>query len=138
MKNKANGSKVTHNNRGFVAIFTVTMISFLAIMFTLTMMPRSWLQARGVEEMGLGIEAQLQAISCMQFARQHIFSTEHDENQYETGEHFASTGDCAIESIRYIGSSIVVETNATKNGIKAEVETILDRESMEIISIEFR
>ncbi len=137
-KTKTKVSKATHNSRGFVAVFTVTMVGFLAIIFTVTMMPRSWLGARGVEEMGSGIEAQLEAISCMQFARQHIFSAEHDENQYETGEHFALTGNCVIENIRRSGPKITIETSATKHGIKAVVETILDRESIEIISVEFR
>jgi hypothetical protein len=114
------------------------MIGFVAIIFMLTMMPRSWLEARGVEEMRSGIEAQLQAISCMQFARQNIFSADVGEIENETGEYFAHAGNCEIVDVRQTGSKIVIQTRAAKNGTTIEVDTVLDHESLEIVSIEIQ
>lgn len=126
-------------NNGFVALFTVTIISFLAILFMITAMPRSWMQARNVGEFRSGTEAKFGAFSCIHIARQKLSELEAGDSieeiigNYYTGGNGSS--ECEIEEVRRQGGRFFVQTHANKNGINVSLEAALDSQTFEIQSI---
>lgn len=131
--NKTKQNKIDKKQRGFVALFLVTIIAFFAIAFIVTSSVRAWTQETNVAEIRSNSIAMLNAVSCVDIARLAIFLG-HDYDGIET-EYYLPDGDCVVDSITNSSGRILLLTSSIKNGIKIFVEAVLESGTLEITSL---
>jgi len=131
-----------NKNAGFVALFAVTIIGFLAALFVVGLLPRFWVESKNVAEARGALSSRFAAISCLGIARLHILTNEDIENWEDVtrGEYYsgarAGTENCTVDRVQREGGILIVQTSATKNDQRISLETRLNFGTMEIFSIE--
>ena len=122
--------KTNPHANGFVALFTVMTIGFLAGIFVLSSSERVWLQAKSAGEALLESSLRFSALSCVHIARLKIYSAEEEI----VGEYNLISGKCEIENLRLSSNQIIIKTSSEKDNTKISLETILDSHTLGIIS----
>lgn len=122
--------------KGFVALFTVIIIGFLATIFVISASSKVWAQAKGVTEAQAKAAARFDAISCLNIARQKIFLNENPivDDPEILGIYDVPNGRCTIESLGLSSSQIIVHASSINSGV--ELEGILDSNTLDIVSIQ--
>src|SRR3989344_1510049 len=124
-------NKKEMNQNGIIALFIVTLIGFLAGFFVVATAPRAWLQAKDVALTRAATSARFNAISCINIARLKVFMG----GSSPDGGYYTESGSCEIEIISRWGERIILQTDATKEGVKISLQAELNPETMEILSI---
>ncbi len=120
------------NNRGFIALMTVTIFGFLAAIFVISSAGRAYVQARNVSEFQTLEVLKFNALSCVSIARLKISLAEDSiENTYAV-----YSGNCTIERVTRDSQFIYVETSAEKEGMKVSFTSTIDRHTLTVLEIE--
>ncbi|MEK7390666.1 MAG: hypothetical protein AAB635_00835 [Patescibacteria group bacterium] len=128
---KKGTKKVGMGKKGFIALFVVTIIGLMAVFFVVSTAPRAWLQAKDVTLAQVAASARFNAISCINIARLKIFLG----GDSLDGEYYIENGSCEIEIISRQGERIILQTDATKEGVRISLQAELDAGTLEILSI---
>ena len=127
------------NSEGFIALLLVTLIGFLAALFTISTASRTWMQARNVTDFQSATVARFAAVSCINIARHKIFengSAPYVPDESVPGEYFAGSGQCEIVSTHRQNNKIFLHTSGTKNGLSISLQSELNAETLEISAIQ--
>lgn len=118
-------------NRGFVAIFMVSFLSFMAATFVALSGMQVWSTSSQISNYQAINTAKYDAISCISVA-QLLFLLEHEEM---LGTHDTSEGYCEIERVNLQTARIQLVTSSIRNNIKITFESELDPRTFQIISL---
>lgn len=124
-------NKKRTSKKGFIALFIVMLVGFLAGFFVVASAPRVWLQSKDVALAQVAASARFNAISCIDIARLKIFLGESPDRS----KYYLTDGSCGVEIISRRGERIILQTDAAKGGVEILLQAELNAETLEIISI---
>ncbi len=129
--------KSGQKKRGFVAVFTVTMLGFLALIFTIATAPQAWFQTERVLENQWHDQTWFDALSCVNIVRSMINSYPSMELSEMEGEYAVGVEQtkCFVASVSQNGPSIKIQSSATKNQITVDLETEIDASDLRVTSV---
>lgn len=123
------------NEGGFIAIFIVLLIGFVAILFISRSSSQSWLQAKSVQEFKANSDTRFNALSCLSIARLKIHLQKPTEQII--GEYSLGKVHCRVDSLsQYSGRAYVHTSGAFESGARLTVSAIVDQDSDEVLSIQ--
>lgn len=122
------------NKKGFIALFTVMIIGFMATFFAVSSSVGVWFQSKSVVEAKTLVVARMGAMSCVNIARLKIYQSEIvDTHEYNIGEQT-----CRIEDMQTSGQRVFLYTSSGLLNAKIFLDVILDYRTLNIISIKER
>lgn len=120
-----------HMNKGFVAIFMVSFLSFLAAIFVALSGMRVWSNSSQVSQYQAINATKYDATSCISVAQLLLLlGQEEILGTYDTRE-----GDCDIERVVLSPRKISLITSSSKNNIKITFKSELDPDTSQLISL---
>lgn len=119
------------DGRGFVALFTVTLIGFLAVIFTVASSIRVWTQSKSVIEASAETSARFDALSCLNIARLKIILGETPAE----GEYYVKDGRCELEDVDVYPTRVMLRSVAVKDDVKVSLFAIINAETADIFLI---
>lgn len=118
-------------NRGFIAIFMVTFLSFVGAVFIMLSATQVWSQTKNILIYEKVNNLKYDALSCIAIARLNLMLSEH----IFVSEYHTTNGSCEIKSVDFNNDTVRVITRSLAHEIGVTYISEIDRDTFEIVSL---
>ncbi len=117
-------------NKGFVSLFLVSCIGFLALILSTNSIVRGWSGATSATELRAVDQLRFNALSCVGILKLKIFLHE----SVAEGEYVLQSGVCDIESVRMSADTITANVSSKNSDFSVSFAVEIDAQSLEVRS----